>query len=297
MTRLALATVVSDEFLAGALVMIDSFRCNNPWFSGDVAIIHDQLSQQSRDVLASCFPDLIMHEISAELGQRMSDVRRAAGWTGNKHLQFGSLEVFALEGYDQVIFCDSDLLFLNTVNPLLARKSALVCCGDGTHFRGNRRRMADFVEVSGTTDDGRSDSIANTFNSGLMIFRPELVGRTRYNGLLDMMEPDRWAGDVTGHTDQMVLNLYFAGQQELASPIYNYMLSHRDLIACSTGVGPDQARVLHFTGPQKPWLPIGVSGAGGVDQHYFIALKKWRSALERLDRRLGFDLLDRLGWL
>lgn len=288
--RMALVTVASDDFLAGALVMVESFQRHNPSFSGDVVVIYESLSAKSFDILDSCFPNLVKRKLSAALAKRVAEVRRYAGWTGNKHLQFGSLEAFAIAGYDRVIFCDSDLLFLASVEPLLEMESALVCCGDGTYYRGNRRCIFDFAEVPSIRDGARENSIGNTFNSGLMVLDSRLITAENFRGLCGMMDPARWASDRTGHTDQMILNLYLAGEQELASPAYNYLLSHRELIESSTGVAADQAKVVHFTGPQKPWHPLEAFEADGVDRQYFTFYAEWRAMLESLNGRLAFDL-------
>jgi lipopolysaccharide biosynthesis glycosyltransferase len=54
--------------------------------------------------------------------------------------------------------------------------------------------------------------------------------------------------------DQVVLNLYFAGQQHLVSGEYNYLLAHQAPISEREGLGLAGARVLHFNGRHKPWL-------------------------------------------
>ena len=39
------ATVTSPEFLLGTRVMLDSFLAENPWFEGEIVVIHDRLDE------------------------------------------------------------------------------------------------------------------------------------------------------------------------------------------------------------------------------------------------------------
>ena len=48
-----LATVVTDSFVPGAVVMLGSFRAHHPGFAGDVVVLHDGLSEESRAVLST----------------------------------------------------------------------------------------------------------------------------------------------------------------------------------------------------------------------------------------------------
>jgi lipopolysaccharide biosynthesis glycosyltransferase len=274
--RLALATVLSDNFLPGALTMIRSFIDANPWFSGDIIVIYDGLTEQTATALKYHWPNIMLRKVGAELTERMAAVAAAAGWQSNKQLQFASLEAFALEDYDRVIFCDSDILFLASIEHLLAIEAPLIACGDGANFRGNLRRISDFAEVTAQTAQPKSKYISDTFNTGMMIIRMDEKSRENYGQLVAMMDPQIWRNDQTGHTDQMLLNIYFAGQQTIADPSYNYLMSHRALIEKATGIDIEKARAIHFTGPAKPWLGLDKLRATELDQPYFEAYRKWR---------------------
>lgn len=281
--NIALATVVTEDFLLGAQVMIASFLRHNHWFDGEIIVFHRDLAETSQKKLCRLSGRVSIRTIGSALVQRMDAVSAAAGWNDNKAMQFASFETFALEGFERVIFCDSDLLFLGSIGELLAGDAALVVCGDGAFFRGNARRLADFAEVS--TGDGSDEDgvMRDTFNTGMMVVGKQLRQQSTYDCLVDMIRPEMWASDTTGHTDQMLLNMHFAGQQSLADIRFNYPLSHRDLITQATGITPGDAVVLHFTGPAKPWRTADALAALGMDRSYFEAYSIWRDVAAKIE--------------
>lgn len=281
-TRVALATVVSDDFLPGALVMLRSFTDANPWFAGESIVIHNGLSAKNVETLERYVPDVLFRVVGDQLRRRMEAIAQSAGWRSPKQLQFASLEAFALTRYDLVIFCDSDLLFLDSIDELLAIDAALIACPDGANFRKNLRRTSNFCEIS-PEDADPTKAIGNTFNSGMMLLKPHATTRKTYEQLVGMMDTERWRGDTTGHTDQMLLNIHFAGRQKIADVRYNYLLSHRELIERTTGVAPERAKVLHFTGPAKPWLPVERLARLGIDQAFLTAVGRWRERYRQLE--------------
>ncbi|MFT7359651.1 glycosyltransferase family 8 protein [Parasphingorhabdus sp.] len=282
--KIGLATVTSEEFLPGTLVMLSSFLTHNKWFRGDITIIHQNLGDASVRLLTDCFPNVIMHPISDALGLRLDELAEAVPWIGIRKLQFGSLEVLSLVDQDRIIFCDSDLLFLDSVEQLIALPDPLICCGDGAFYRGNSRSRTDFSELPPTA--AKRLQLQEPFNSGFMILGKSLLSEVNYQAVLSMITADRWQSDATGHTDQMLFNLLFAGQQKLVSPVYNYTLSHRNVIQQSRGIALPDAKVLHFTGPAKPWLPMEVLHRADDDPAIIAAFQMWHDGfVEFLTRR------------
>ena len=56
--KLCLATVTTEAFVPGTLVMLHSFLKVNPWFEGDLVIIHDGLEPTAHQSLVACFERL-----------------------------------------------------------------------------------------------------------------------------------------------------------------------------------------------------------------------------------------------
>jgi len=272
--KVGLATVTSEDFLPGTLVMLSSFLMHNKWFRGDVIIIHQGLSDASMKLLTDCFPNVTMHSISEPLERRLEELADAVPWIGSRKLQFGSLEILSLADQDRVIFCDSDLLFLDSIEELMTLQDSLICCGDGAYYRDNFRSRDDFSEMAkGSANCGH---LRETFNSGFMILGKALLSGANHEAALSMIKTDRWQSDATGHTDQMLFNLLFAEQQKLVSPIYNFALSHREIIQQSKGVSMQDAKVLHFTGPGKPWLLMEILHRADADPAIIGAFQMWQ---------------------
>jgi hypothetical protein len=76
-------------------------------------------------------------------------------------------------------------------------------------------------------------------------------------------------------TDQVILNLYFANRQHLASGKYNYLLAHRHSIFEREKIGLQNAVVLHFNGQQKPWMTQEVLACGLSDAVFLKACGLW----------------------
>ena len=113
-----LATVTNDAFLPGTLVTIHSFLKHNPWFDGDVVVIHAGLSEEACECVSARGQRVRFHPAGSELVRRIDAVTAARPDFIGKRARFLSLEAFALAGYDKVLFCDSDLLFRQPVAEL-----------------------------------------------------------------------------------------------------------------------------------------------------------------------------------
>eukprot|EP01013_Petalomonas_cantuscygni_P038084 TRINITY_DN69101_c0_g1_i1.p1 TRINITY_DN69101_c0_g1~~TRINITY_DN69101_c0_g1_i1.p1 ORF type:complete len:145 (-),score=5.92 TRINITY_DN69101_c0_g1_i1:9-392(-) len=119
-----------------------------------------------------------------------------------------------------------------------------------------------------------------------MILDKAMLSAENFQAILSMITGDRWHADATGHTDQMLFNLLFAGMQKLVSPAYNFVLSHRKIIQESSGVLLQDAKVLHFTGPAKPWSLMEILCRVNDDAAIISAFQMWQAGfVEFLTRR------------
>ena len=268
MKRLCLATVTTDNYLVGTLVTLHSFFATNPWFDGDVVLITEGLNASSRAHIEAIVPQVRYHAPSADLNARLDTLYASDPEMVRKRPRFHAIEAFRLEGYERVLFIDSDLLFRGSIEGLLSHEGQLVACGDGAYYKGKRRSwMPDTQTIS-------------TFNSGVISIAGSLIGEGHYLGLLDLIEGGDPEVPIMHLTDQLVLNIYFAGRASLAGPEFNYLFLHEQAIRATTGVSPAQARVLHFNGRHKPWDGNQVL-LNGVRQPAFTrACIQWYEALE-----------------
>lgn len=282
--NIALVTVTSDDFILGTLVMLASFTATNDWFKGEIVIVQDELSEESIKLIRLNFPKVVFHSVSKRLKSKLMELEDAIPELKKQLLQFASLEMLAMNQYQKVIFCDSDLFFQGSIEALLHHSDPLLCCGDGAYLRGNVRSAIDFTEI--ISNDADKDSyLVNTFNSGFMVVDASLLTERNFTGIVAMITPERWQHNPTGHTDQMLLNFYFSGQQTIVSSTYNYALLHQRDLQSSTDISLNDAKVIHFNGPTKPWLLIETIRRTVTEPAIATAFLRWNETFVTLVAR------------
>lgn len=283
--HLCLVTVTTAAFVPGTLVLIDSFLRHNAWFDGDIAIVHDDLPVDAQRLIAAIRDGIEFLEVSPALRGRIEAAAVAVPDLAPKRARFYSLEAFRPRGYDRVLFCDSDVLFRGSIRDLFDDPHALVVCGDGYHYRG---RVREWTLPSGLAGAGSQvRAYSSTFNAGLMLFDGTIATDADYDGLLRLVDSGIHHGDPAGLTDQLVLNIYYAGRQYLAGAEYNYLLRHHDAIASHSGIDLTDARVVHYNGVPKPW-EVGRAGVSlWPDPAVYRALAWWFEAYDACRGRLA----------
>ena len=274
--KICLATVTTENYLPGTLVMIGSFLKCHPGFKGDVVIIHDDLSETALACLEKALGRIRFEPVSSDLKDRVARLEASRPPLGGRRSRFYSLDAFRLGGYHKVLFCDSDLLFRQPVSELFDSKEALLCCGDGPFHRGHRRGATSFDEIREPSQVGTEGALERTFNAGFLLIDAALLDGRHFAGLLALLTPEAWHDVKTHHTDQVIYNRYFAQQQTLLSAKYNYLLYHDENIRTKEGLTVADAKVLHFNGPRKkPWLVAAMLGAAMQSPTLVVALRLW----------------------
>ena len=244
-----LATGTTEDFVPGTFVLVTSFLKQHPAFGGDIVILHDDLCGASRDALLSVSGQVRLEPVSRALRSRLRVVASALPAIGRQMPQFFSLEAFRLAEHRKVLFCDSDLLFRGPVDELFDAPEALLAVGDIACLRGVARDASrfDYPPRRGVP------ALQDTFNAGFLLIDQALTSGACYADLLEMLVPETWDGVVSSHTDQLLLNRYFAGRQTLVALTYNYPVPDANEIRQRHALGPESAKVLHFLGHGKPW--------------------------------------------
>ena len=280
-------TAATERFVPGTLTTLCSFRQHHPGFDGDFVVVHDALPEAHRRHLAQACPGLRFESVSPALRTRLAALGAARPDFVPRLAQLYSLEAFRLRGYRKVLFYDSDVLFQAPVDDLFDSTAALLCCGDGVSLRGGRRDAATFAPLPPAPPPGASEPpgtpgpaasatadapgaaeapamasvpadagvLERPFGAGFLLIDAALVEQDCYTDLLALVSPDTWRGSATWHTDQLVLNRYFAGRQTLVSWTYDFVPSKAEAIRAREGIDAASARALHFAGPIKPWMP------------------------------------------
>ena len=248
-----LATVVTDSFVPGAVVMLGSFRAHHPGFDGDVVVLHDSLSEASRRLLAAVGGRVRFEPVRPALVEWVANLE--AAYPGRLHASatFHALDAFRLGGYRKVLFYDCDVLFQGPVGELFDTGAALLCCGDPSLAMGKVRDAETLRPLErGAAGAGRP-VLERPFNSGFLLIDGSCAGEQVYADLLALMAPEAWRGSATRLGDQDVLNRYFAGRQTLVDWTYNYFVPQASVLRARTGLDAAHAKALHFKGPVKPW--------------------------------------------
>lgn len=266
----------TESFLPGAVVAVASFLKQHPGFAGDMVFFHDGLPETRCTALAEAFPPLRFEPVNPALLERLARLGAARPALRAKVPDFYSLEAFRVDGYRKVLYCDCDLLFRRPVGGLFEREEALLCCADLESLKGWSHDAATYRPLEDRSEAGPGGALEGTFNCGLLLMDEQLLGGRTYSELLALVSPETWRGAETVHSDQFILNRYFAGRQTLVSATWNYRLHIAEAIRAREGLTAEEARVVHYSGPVKPWTPEAMlrwtQGASRFPPHPAFAL-------------------------
>lgn len=261
-----LVTVSSPEFMLGTRVMLHSFLAANPWFDGEIVVLHARLESHETDLLQSGFQRLSCRTAGPGLGGAVDRLIEAFPKLADRRDRFLSLETLLLPGAWPRLFIDSDVVVCGDLSPVLGTPGALVACPDATMLRGRERDTATFAEVE------RGEAARPSFNAGMMLVRKAGADP------LGLLDPAAWAAIASDHTDQAVWNLLYRDHVSLVGPEFNFMVGHAGLY----GDVPASVRLYHFNGRAKPWLAdrqAQAAAQGGITGTAFAA---WREACKAM---------------
>lgn len=232
------ATVVSDPFVYGAIVMLASFRRENPWFDGDFVILHDAtyspLSPKNRELIARAAPNVVFHAVDSSRFDRIFRFAEEVVLTPKRlRAAFLILESFTLDQYERVVTLDSDMIILGSLQLLFQLEH-------------------DFCVVRAY--DNVLDLPLPYFNTGTMVIRGDLLDADMLNTISNSLEGVAVNRDH-GKADQAVLNVFFRDRIKTYIDV-RYNFSKRLVPTDETDVlkffRDRDVRVLHFLG-EKPW--------------------------------------------
>jgi lipopolysaccharide biosynthesis glycosyltransferase len=264
--RLGLVTVTTEAFVPGTLVLVHSFLRCNPWFRGDIIVIHDELSAASRRYLSLVADRVRWLPVGEPLRRQIDAVVAARPDLSAVRARFYSLETFRLRDYDRVLFCDSDIVARDSIQELLELPGGFVACGDGPHYSGRA--------IDGPAAEARFDPAA-TFNTGVFLVDRGCLTDDEYGGLLAATTPETFLGSTSGRTDSIVLNRAFGARARLAGAEFNYLLAFRAAIERQRRVGLSDARMVHFNTRDKPWVAAQALRGAVADAAYGKACAIW----------------------
>ena len=270
----AIATVTDDAFVEGTAVLLWSLRRHG--FTGDVVVIHGGRQAANERVLAS-FGRVVLQPASAELKARLRLLAGADPVWLRGISRFMSLEAFRPGRYRRVLYLDSDILCVNDFAAVWEHRGAFLACPDRANRAGEWRDAATFRRRSPVPGGDTARYVTRCFNAGVFLVEPRSLGETTYGDLLALVRPETFASIQTGHTDQIILNLYLGDRVHFLPSPYNVIVKD--------GFRPenDTPVFLHFVGRPKPWRTDPVPD----DPGRLSATATWRSAWTEMARDLG----------
>ena len=243
--EICLATVTSESFIPGTLVMLHSFLKYNPWFANAnhaIVIIHDAVSPQSQQRF-NCYKNITWLQVGDALKERVDSLCKNLPHLKLEHRKkrFYSLELFRLNTHRKVLFCDSDLLFLGSIKELFQQDGQtkdLLCCGDLHHYTRTLLDAHTLLPAHTQT----SEILKNSFNAGFLVVAEHFLTMSHYQGLLDLLSPHRWNKIESSYTDQVVYNLYFKDRCRIMDSRYNFLVLHAKIIVQKENIPPDEIK-------------------------------------------------------
>lgn len=261
-------------FLPGTIVLLTSFLRHNPWFAGDLVIIHDGLPDAAQARLQQ-FPNLRFHLVGGTMRERLAALAAVRPTMAVKRANLLSLEAFNLPGYDWVLKLDSDVLCTGSAAALTAIEGALLASPDQSYFRDKVRHLKTYVPQHKGL--GAPETVyPMTFNAGVLLLRPAQMPTRVYAELTERVQPDTWSMVRTGHADSVVLNRHFRGAWTQVGEQYNYVISSEAARYTRPRAAIGDAVFLHYIGRPKPWDADAALAA--TDDERRFAHELWQQA-------------------
>jgi lipopolysaccharide biosynthesis glycosyltransferase len=265
-------TATTPNFVQWTMVMIHSFIATNGWFKGDIIVVCDDLPDELKTDLG-IFKQLKMVSPSAKLKKKLDELCAALPKFSNLFARFYSFEAFRMTGYDKVLFLDSDMIFLDSIEEVFELPDPFYACPESCWYAGLGRRMSSYEKISLPED--APDFISLPVNSGFMLLSPAMTNPGIYNKLVDMIIPDVWISRKTFHADQLLINLYFNKLITRLDSSYNYRSKDSLEIKKIDHVAFEDIKVLHFFRWYKPWRFDEVLHTSGNDFNMIKAYQLW----------------------
>lgn len=217
--RIALATMMDDNFLIGFKAFIKSFLYHNPWFDYEFLILDVGLSENSKAEIKEYYKNVLFRKIDYDKYREVNFERT------NKKLQktYYTLDVFNQCDFDRIVFIDMDTVVLADISFLFECPAGLAAV-----------QAYDF----------KQDKMRQSINSGVFVVNREYINGDTYRRLI------RIARRGYAMPDQKVINKFFNDKIDFLPKAYNVekrMLHTQDFKDDLIDI-----KILHFVA-SKPW--------------------------------------------
>lgn len=274
-----IVTVTNDAFAWGTIILLHSLRAQNPSLDVPVVVFHDTLqSYWHRRIEA--IPGVELRPVPRRLTEALRVLCGRFANLAPVLPRFYSLAAFGLEEGERVLYLDSDILCVESID--FAANSDDGLPGDGLQAvpdrlgqRGGYRDPASFLPIPTNQMQPGGAAGMFVFNSGVMLLDRAVRGRDSFERLLTLLTELDWGAVRSGHTDQFLLNHAFRDQWTPLSPEWNVLVNVRSELEDHTAMKRPPI-FLHYVGRSKPW-----QGRLGFDRN--TCPEPFRSALRQWD--------------
>lgn len=247
MPKYAFVSYVDQNYIDGFLALLNSVILNCHYEAFDFVVLYDDLSPHDRKRIRHRYDRIIFREIdrtpydSFKKGLRSNYLAVKAYFV---------LEAFKLEEYDSVVALDTDMVVLSDITDLFHLDVPFAAC-------------PQFFNPEG----------GNNLNSGLLVISGHMLGVNIWEELCEVGRSGSY--ELEKH-DQGILSAYFKGVYHQLHHSYNTV--KRRLLNKSV---PSSVKILHFTGPIKPWdaAEPGYEQLQKVWQRYDLEISKYLALL------------------
>ena len=252
MRSVCYCSFVDQAYMPGFLTLLKSLVVNSSDSLFPFVVLHDGLDPRSLKSIAEIYPSVTYKPID-----RTPYADFVRGDRGNYLVEkaYYILDAFLIQDYDTVITLDTDMIVLDSIGEL-ANYDTDVCA------------VPSFYD--------NPDGIK--LNSGLLVLPREARGQQAFDRLCHLGRSGEY--ELEKH-DQGILTAYLDGNFTRLSESFNFV--KRRILSKPV---PNQVRILHFTGPIKPW--------SGGDVGYEKAEAHWH-ALNVTPQKLWSDYIERHG--
>jgi len=245
--KVALCSVVSDEFVAGFIAMYRTLVQHNPTWSEYPFFVFSQvdncrLSDQGKALIAAhCEKALFVEVNNDDYAGIHHYAETVIGTPPRLRAAFYILESFRLHNFDIVVSLDSDMLILGSLEELLWEKN---------RFSAVRAR------------DSSSNAPARFVNTGVMVVGNYYLNPAILKDFTKALKT-RPLLKGSGKADQAIINIFFQNEtinyllgkfNYTKRTVHNQMgkKAIADINRVRAFLADQDVRVLHFVG-EKPW--------------------------------------------
>jgi len=246
----AFISFVDRLYLRGFCVLLKSLVLNSAHLNQDYIVLHDGLEDTEKELISSIYPNVVFRRVEKDA---YSSIIRGDKENYLYEKAYYSLESFRIGGYQKLIYLDCDMVIVDDISDLFLVTGPLAAVEQFYHNDGGKK-----------------------LNSGLLVIDQSLCDGRFFAELMEIAHSGQY--ELDKH-DQGLLNARLNGNFERISWRYNAVKRR----LASIKAIPAGIKVLHFTGPKKPWSHNPEKRYAVVEQRWHdedVALEKyWIKAL------------------